>query len=281
MIAKKELLYEADRKGYAVPAFNYSDIWDLMAIVEAAEDEKAIVMVSGNPLVMEIFGVEMNAAMGKVVTERAKTPVLHHLDHSFKEEMCYKAIDCGIPSVMMDASKFPLDENIAITRRVVDYAHAKGVIVEAELGLIRGRGIEGDFTGGRYLVDVDECKKMANEVKIDSLAIGIGNAHGFYKGKPELDFDRLEEVNRAVDIPLVLHGGTGIPEEDIRRAIKGGINKVNVGTIIHCTYMNSLREELNRAGENPYTLDVMKSVKEKIKEIVKQWIRVCMSDKRA
>lgn len=116
---------------------------------------------------------------------------------------------------------------------------------------------------------------------MDSLAVGIGSAHGFYKGKPELNFKRLAEINKAVDTPLVLHGGTGIPQEDIQRAIKEGINKVNVGTIIHCTYMNNLREELNRAGDNPYTLDVMKAVYPKVKEVVKRWIRVCMANGKA
>jgi len=108
--------------------------------------------------------------------------------------------------------------------------------------------------------------------------VGIGSAHGFYEGKPEINFKRLAEVNEAISIPLVLHGGTGIPEEDIKKAIKNGINKVNVGTIIHCTYMNGMRSELNRLGENPYTLDVVKPVMDEIKVVVKNWIRVCMAD---
>ncbi|GHV66840.1 fructose-bisphosphate aldolase [Spirochaetia bacterium] len=281
MIAQKDLLIKAGEMGYAVPAFNYSDIWDLKAIIEAAEEERAIIMVSANPLVIEAFGVELNAAMGKAVMEKASVPVLLHLDHSFSEEMCYAAIDAGFPSVMMDASKYPLEENIKIVNRVVDYAHKRGVIVEAELGRIRGKGIEGDFTGDDFLVDPAECVTLVKESGADSLAIGIGNAHGFYKGKPELNFKRLEEVNNAVDVPLVLHGGTGIPEEDIRKAILGGINKINVGTIIHCTYMNNLKAELNRLPENPYTLDVMKPVREKIKEVVKGWIRSCLCTNRA
>jgi len=281
MIASNDILLKADAEGYAVPAFNYSDIWDLQAIVEAAEEERAIIMISANPLVMAAIGTHMNAAMGQAAMEDAKTPVLQHLDHSFKEELCYDAIDHGFHSVMMDASKYPLNENIAIVKRVVDYAHARGVIVEAELGRIRGAGIEGEYTGTDFLVDPEECKELVKRTGADSLAIGIGNAHGFYKGKPELNFKRLKEVNDVVDVPLVLHGGTGIPAEDIQKAIKGGINKVNVGTIIHCTYMNGMREELNRLGENPYTLDVVKPVKEKIKAVVKEWIRVCMCSGRA
>ena len=116
---------------------------------------------------------------------------------------------------------------------------------------------------------------------MDSLAAGIGTAHGFYKGKPELHFDLLAKINAAVKVPLVLHGGTGIPEEDVRRAIKSGINKVNVGTIIHCTYMNAVRRELTARGENQYTLDIMKPARAAVVQVVKQWIKVCMADGKA
>lgn len=282
---EKNILYElfarSDKEGFAVPAFNYSDIWDFMAIVEAAEEEHAPVMISSNPLVIDAFSPEMCGAIGVTGAGKAKTTIIPHLDHCFKEDMCKKAIDSGFKSVMIDGSKYDLDENVALTKRVVEYAHERGVFVEGEIGKIRGKGIEGDFAGGDYLVNVAEAAEFVQRSGVDSLAVGIGNAHGFYKGKPEINFERLRQVNEAVDIPLVLHGGTGIPEEDIRMAIRNGINKINVGTIIHCTYMNHLREELNRVGENPYTIDVMQPVKEKIKKVVKGWIRVCMADGKA
>lgn len=277
----KELLRNADKNGYAIPSFNYSDIWDFLAIIEAAEEERAPVMLASNPLVVEDIGVELCGAFGKAAMSKANVPLIHHLDHSFKVDMCKAAIENGYPSVMIDASKYELDENIRIVKEVVEYAKPRRVHVEAEIGRIKGKGIEGEFEGGDYLVQVDEAVKLVRETGVDSLAIGIGTAHGFYKGKPEINFKRLAEVNEAVDIPLVLHGGTGIPEEDIRKAIKYGINKVNVGTIIHCTYMNSMREELEKSGPNPYTLDIVKPVKEKIKEVVKMWIRVCMANGKA
>jgi fructose/tagatose bisphosphate aldolase len=123
--------------------------------------------------------------------------------------------------------------------------------------------------------------RLVAETKVDSLAVGIGTAHGFYQGAPEIRFDRLAEIDAAVDTPLVLHGGTGIPEADVRRAIKAGIAKVNVGTIIHCTYMNTVRAELIARGENAYTLDVMKPVRAAIREVVKRWIVTCMADGKA
>ena len=277
----KELLRNADLGGYAIPSFNYSDIWDFLAIIEAAEEENAPIMIASNPLVVTDIGVEICGAFGRAAMEKAKIPLIHHLDHSFTVDMCKAAIDHGYPSVMIDASKYPLDENIRQVKEVVGYAHPRNVYVEGEIGKIKGKGIEGDFKGGDFLVEAAEAIELADNTGVDSLAVGVGTAHGFYEGKPEINFRRLAEVNEAISIPLVLHGGTGIPEEDIRKAIKNGINKVNVGTIIHCTYMNNMREELNRRGENPYTLDVVKPVKEKIKAVVKAWIRTCMADGKA
>jgi ketose-bisphosphate aldolase len=278
----KKLLKEADEGGYAVPSFNYSDIWDFKAIVEAAEEERAPIMIASNPLVVAELGAETCAAIGKVAMAKAKIPLVHHLDHSFSIEMCKECIDFGYPSVMIDASKYDLETNIKIVKEVKDYAEKKHVHVEAEIGRIKGKGIEGDFKeGDDFLVKVEDAVTIARETNVDSLAVGIGSAHGFYVGKPKLNFERLDEVNKAIDTRLVLHGGTGIPEEDIRKAIANGINKINIGTIIHCTYMNSLRKELNRVGENPYTLDVMKAIRNDIKEVVKMWIRMCMANGKA
>ena len=276
-----ELLMAADKGGYAIPSFNYSDIWDFLAIVEAAEEMRAPVMIASNPLVAEMISVEICAAMGIAAMEKATIPLCHHLDHSFTVEMCKSAVDCGYPSVMIDASKYDLERNINDVKTVVDYARVRGAHVEAEVGKIKGAGIEGEFKGGDFLVEVADAVELVEATGVDSLAVGIGTAHGFYEGKPEINFKRLAEVNEAVKIPLVLHGGTGIPEDDIRKAIQNGINKVNVGTIIHCTYMNNLREELNARGKNPYTLDVVKPVMEKIKDVVKMWIKVCMVDGKA
>jgi fructose/tagatose bisphosphate aldolase len=138
--------------------------------------------------------------------------------------------------------------------------------------------VEGVYAGDDFLAQVDEVVRFVRETGVDSLAVGIGTAHGFYRGKPEIHFDRLEEIDAAVSVPLVLHGGTGIPEQDVRRALRGGINKVNVGTIIHCTYMNTVRAELQRLGENAYTLDVMPAARAAVREEVKKWIRVCLAD---
>jgi ketose-bisphosphate aldolase len=275
------ILRAADAGGFAVPAFNYSDIWDFLAIVEAAEELEAPIFISSNQLVVTDIGIELCGAFGAAAMAKARVPVIHHLDHSNKVAICKAAVDYHYPSVMIDASARPLEENIATVKEVAAYAHARGVFVEGEVGRIQGMGVEGMYTGNDFLARVEDCERFVAESGVDSLAAGIGTAHGFYKGKPEIHFDLLEKINKAIKVPLVLHGGTGIPEEDVRRAIRGGINKVNVGTIIHCTYMNAVRAELNARGENPYTLDVMKPVRAAIKEVVKSWIRVCMADGKA
>ena len=277
----QKLMKEAEEGCYAIPAFNYSDIWDFLAIIKAAEELRAPIMIASNPLVVGEIGVEICGAIGTAAMAKAGVPVVHHLDHSSSVELCKAAVDNGYPSVMIDASGHDLETNIKMVKEVVDYGHARQVHVEGEIGKIKGKNVEGEFIGGDFLVEVDEAVRLAEATGVDSLAIGIGTAHGFYEGRPEINFARLAEVNEAVKIPLVLHGGTGIPEEDIKRAIKNGISKVNVGTTIHCTYMNAMREELNRNGENPYTLDIVRPVMEAVRSVVKHWIKVCMADGKA
>jgi len=275
------ILRAADAGGFAVPAFNYSDIWDFLGIVEAAEELEAPIFISSNQLVVTEIGIDLCGAFGAAAIEKAGVPLIHHLDHSTKIDICKAAVDHSYPSVMIDASSKPLEVNSATAREVVQYAHPRGVHVEGEIGRIKGMGIEGAFTGKDFLARVDDCVRFVAESGVDSLAVGVGTAHGFYEGKPEIHFDRLAEINDAVSIPLVLHGGTGIPREDVRQAIRGGINKMNVGTIIHSTYMNAVRAELNARPVNPYTLDVMKPVRAAIREVVKEWIRTCMADGKA
>ena len=146
----KKLLRKADENGYAVPSFNYSDIWDFKAIVQAAEEEEAPVMIASNPLVVGELGAKFCAGFANAAMDQAEVPLIHHLDHSFTLEMCRDCIDSGYPSVMIDASKHDLETNIQMVRQVMDYARHKHVHVEGEIGKIKGKGIEGDFKGGEF-----------------------------------------------------------------------------------------------------------------------------------
>jgi ketose-bisphosphate aldolase len=277
----KEMFKKAEMGGYAVPAFNYSELWDVLAIIEAAEEEEAPVMFCSIPKVIKAISPEICGAIGLAAMKKATTNAIHHLDHSTEVSLCKAAVDFGYPSVMIDGSLLPLEDNIKAVKEVVEYSHARGVHVEGEIGKIKGRGYEPSSNGDDFLVNVEEAVRLVKETGVDSLAVGIGTAHGFYEGTPVLNFKRLEEINKAIDIPLVLHGGTGIPEADVRRAIKLGINKVNVGTQIRFTFTSAVQEELNKSGPNIHTVDLMEIAKAKVKEAVKIWIRVCMANGKA
>lgn len=270
----KVILRNCRKTKTAIPAFNYSDMWDLIAIARAAEQQQTDLIVASNPLVVKMLGAGLCQAMVSSLNDQVSVNLFNHLDHSASIRMCIEAIDAKYPAVMIDGSKENLEENIRITSEVVEYAHRNGVIVEAEIGRIKGKGIEGDFEGGVFLAEVEEAEELVRKTGVDMLAVGIGTAHGFYTETPKIDFDRLQEIAAKINIPLVLHGGTGIPDADIQKAIRNGISKVNVGTIIHATYMNSLRQELIREKADPYTLDVMNMVLPCIEEVIVDRIKV-------
>jgi ketose-bisphosphate aldolase len=269
----RRLLLERRSGRKAMPAFNYSDMWDLKVIAETAAEAGQPVLVASNPLVAEAIGVELCQAMVVALKAQTGASLFNHLDHSTTVELCVKAIDAGYPSVMIDGSAQDLETNIRMVKEVVAYASRRGVVVEAEIGKIKGRGVEGGSKDLDFLARVEDAIELARRTKVDTLAVGIGTAHGFYTSKPELNFRRLEEIAAAIPNPLVLHGGTGIPDADIRRAISLGIAKVNVGTMIHCAYMNAVAAALRKAGENPYTLDIMREALPAVKEVLEDRIR--------
>lgn len=277
----KALFKAADEGGYAIPMFNYTDLWDQLAVIEAAEELHAPIMFASIPKTVNEIGIDVLGAIGKIRMEETDLPIIHHLDHSNSIELCKKAVDAGYPSVMIDASKESLEDNIAATKAVVAYAHQHHVCVEAEIGRIKGRDYEASFEGGDFLVQVQDAVKLVESTNVDALAVGIGTAHGFYQGKPEINFHRLAEVNEALDLPLVLHGGTGIPAEDVRKAIRNGINKVNVGTQIRYTYMSSVANIVQEKGAVTHTIDIMHEARPHIKAVAREWILVCMADGKA
>lgn len=264
---------KADKSDYAVPAFNFNDIWDMEAIIQAAEEEHSPVMLMAVPRVMRCIGLETGAAMVKAAAEKSSVPVFLHLDHCNEVDYCKECVDAGFPSVMIDASAFPLEENIRMVKEVCMYAHAKGAYVEAELGRVMGNNEEGCYQGEDFLIQVPDAVHLVEETGVDSLAVGIGTAHGFYQGKPKIHFDRLEEVNQAISIPLVLHGGTGIPTEDFHRAIDNGIDKVNIGAALRYAYIMSLKPQLAAAQPTDHPLDIHANARQAIKAAAIEGIR--------
>jgi tagatose 1,6-diphosphate aldolase GatY/KbaY len=276
----KNILREAKRQGFAIPAFNYSDIFEFIAIVESAKELNAPVYAASAMVTVNSVGLEYCAAFGKVAYEKYEGKVYNHLDHCTDVEICKRAVDNGYHSVMLDASRLPLETNIAMTQEIVSYAHRYGVLVEAELGQIAGRS---DETEEVCQVEIERptpesCVRLAKETGVDSLAIGIGNQHGYYDKYPKLNIDLLREVCGMVDIPLVLHGSTGLHADDVRRCIAAGVSKVNIGTAIHHAYKASLAATVASDFDSKTVADIALAAKDAMKCVIKEWIKICGAD---
>ena len=268
----KELFLNYRATQRCLAAFNVNDNYDLKAVVESAEELKTNVMVMTYPPVAELNSLEVFRALIDGFQKLSDFPIYLHLDHSTSVDLCKRAVDAGYDSVMIDGSQVSLAENIAMTKTVVDYAASAGVVVEAEIGKIMGRGVTVK-SDADFLASAADVKNLYEATGVDIIAVGIGTAHGFTPTEPKIHFDRLAEIAQAVPNPLVLHGGTGIPDADIQRAIRMGMSKINIGTIVHTTYMKHAKMELDKAGASAYPPFIMEKVLPKIKEVVKDRLR--------
>ncbi|MBR2339509.1 MAG: class II fructose-1,6-bisphosphate aldolase [Clostridia bacterium] len=241
--ASKELLEKAKKEGYAVPAFNAENLEMVQAIISAAEYAHSPVMIQTTPPTVKYIGAETMYAMVSTIARMASVPVALHLDHCSVYEDVISAIEAGYSSVMFDGSKLSFDENVSIAKRVVEYAKKRGVTVEAELGTVGGKEDNVTAEGSMY-TDPAEAEQFARDSGVDMLAVAIGTAHGFYKGEPKLDFDRIEKISSMTKIPLVLHGGSGVPEDSVKRAISLGMSKVNFATELRCAATKGVRRVL-------------------------------------
>ncbi|MBS4206697.1 ketose-bisphosphate aldolase [Bacillus sp. FJAT-50079] len=247
LITMKELLTVANEHKFAVGAFNVADSSFFRAVVEEAENINSPAIIAIHPSELEFLTDEFFSYVRHRVYE-SRVPFVLHLDHGGSIEEVLRAIRCGFTSVMIDGSLLPYEENIAITKKVVDLAHALGVSVEGELGTIgnTGNSIEGGVSKIIY-TEPAEARDFVNRTGVDSLAVAIGTAHGIYPKdiKPELQLDILEEINALVDIPLVLHGGSSNPDSEIAQSIKLGVGKINISSDMKYAYFKKAREILN------------------------------------
>ncbi len=232
LVTLKSVLDHSMEKGYAVGAFNFNGIEDARGIIEAAEEKNSPVILMASTSAVKYFGgARPCAAFVKALADASSAPVVLHVDHCTDLAMIKDCVDAGFSSVMIDASSLSFEENVAKPAAAVDYAKRYGVSVEGELGRLGGREENVDVSDrDANMTDPAAVEEFVKRTGIDALAIAIGNAHGFYKGTPKLDFDRIIACRSLVDCGLVLHGGTGIPEADFIRAVKCGMNKINVGT---------------------------------------------------
>lgn len=279
-----DILNDAYKNHYAVPAFDYFGMYDAKAMIEVAQELKSPVIMMTLAPFMNSFDAKVWVAFIEAIAEKASVPVFTHVDHSPSVEQCFAAVDAGFDSVMIDASAEPLEENIRKTKLVVDYAHARGVAVEAEMGHIKSgkTSIEGGYEDReQFLVQTNEAAELVKATGVDFLAVGIGNQHGFYVEEPKIHFDRLMEVNEALGIPLVMHGGSGLPRDTMQQSIKNGITKVNVATDIATAFGDALRTEMNNQGEHAMFLRACNPAMEAAKVMIRRWIETCMSSGKA
>lgn len=283
LVSMKEMLNKAKAEGYAVGQFNINNLEYTQAILAAAQEEQAPVILGvSEGAARYMGGFKVCVAMTKAIMEESNitVPVAIHLDHGSSFDKCKEAVDAGFTSVMIDASHHPYEENIEITSKVVEYAHSKGVSVEAELGTVGGQ--EDDVVAdGVIYADVEECKDLVKRTGIDCLAPALGSVHGPYKGEPKLGFAEMEQIGNETGMPLVLHGGSGIPLKDIQKAISLGTAKINVNTENQISSAKAVRETL---AANPDVYDPRKYLgpaREAIKETVIGKIREFGSNGKA
>lgn len=279
-VTTKQMLADADRNGYAIGAFNVENMEMVMAVIKAAQEMKAPVILQTTPSTVKYAGLALYLANVEAAAKAATVPVALHLDHGSSFELAMQALRTGYTSIMIDGSHESFEENITVTKRVADACRPSGIPVEAELGKVGGKEDDLECDDPGY-TDPDDAVKFVNETGISSLAVAIGTAHGIYKGEPKLDVERLSEIRKVVSIPLVLHGASGVPDEAVKECIRRGISKVNFATELRIAYSDGVKEFLKA---NPDAFDPKKYGTvgmEHVTALVKQKIEVCGSKNRA
>lgn len=234
LVGFNEILEIAEKGGFAIPAFNVYNMETVMGIIEAAEEMNAPIILQSYSRLFTNKEAYYLAPIVLAAAKKAKVPVCFHLDHGAGEREVTRALTYGCTGIMIDCSTLPLEENIAETKRIAEKCAYVGIAIEGELGHI---GSVNDEKMCEY-TDVDEAKKYVEETGVAALAVMVGTAHGHYKQAPVLDIDRIKAIKDKTGIPLVLHGGSGVPDDQIIAAVKAGIRKINFGTDVCCSFLN-------------------------------------------
>lgn len=282
IITTREMLLDAKKKKYAVPAFNIHNLETIRVVVDTAKELKSPVILAATPSTVEYSGPEYLVAIAQAASLKHSIPIALHLDHYHDMELIKKYIDLGFSSAMIDASNDPFEENIRKTKEIVKYAKKRGVSVEAELGRLVGQEDELIVDEKNFaFTDPDLAAEFVRETDIDTLAVAIGTAHGMYKSEPRLAFDILAQIKEKVNIPLVLHGASGVPDKSVEKAIELGICKVNIATELKIPFADAVKKFFK---ENPDANDPRKYMvpgKNAMKEIVMKKIKLCKSEGKA
>ncbi|KFC07329.1 tagatose 1,6-bisphosphate aldolase [Trabulsiella guamensis ATCC 49490] len=278
IISTKYLLQDAQTKGYAVPAFNIHNAETIQAILEVCYEMRSPVILAGTPGTFKHIAFEEIFALCEAYSASYDMPLALHLDHHESLADIRNKVNAGVRSAMIDGSHFPFDENVKLVKSVVDFCHRHDCSVEAELG--RLGGVEDDMDvdeESAFLTDPQDARRFVAETGVDSLAVAIGTAHGLYTKQPKIDFARLEKIRAVVDVPLVLHGASDVPDEFVRRAIELGVCKVNVATELKIAFAAAVKKWFadNPDGNDPRYY--MRVGMEAMKEVVRNKINVCGS----
>ncbi|HHT46106.1 MAG TPA: class II fructose-1,6-bisphosphate aldolase [Firmicutes bacterium] len=282
LVTLRDILGKAEKGGYAVGAFNANNMEIVQAIIESAVEERSPVIIQASQGAIKYAGLDFIVSMVMTAAESADVPVVLHLDHGTDFSQVMRCIRHGFSSVMYDGSRLPLNENISITKKVVEVARAVGVSVEAELGKIGGT--EDDVSVDErdaLFTDPQEAKIFVEETGVDALAVAIGTAHGVYKGEPKLDFPRLRKIKELTDVPIVMHGSSGVPDAAIRQAVELGVSKINIDTDIRQAFVRSAVAYMK---ENPDNIDprkILAPAKESAKKIIREKMRLFGSSGKA
>ena len=274
-VTSEKLLLDAQKGGYAVGAFNVENMEMVMAVIKAAEEMNAPVIMQTTPSTVKYAGLDYYLANVKAAAERADIPVALHLDHGSSYGLAMQALRTGYTSIMIDGSHEGFEDNVVLTKAVVDACRPSGIPVEAELGKVGGKEDDLDGGDGDGYTDPNQAKEFVERTGASSLAVAIGTAHGLYKGEPKLEQERLSNIRQVVSVPLVLHGASGVPDEAVREAIRRGICKVNYATELRIAYSNGIKEVLKT---DPDIIDPKKYGaigKKYVKTFVMEKIRNC------
>ena len=266
----QDTLTELHKQKRAILATNFYNLETLQGIMRAAKTENSNIILQLSESSLKYMGLEMAAKMAFQAIKEFEVEAWIHLDHGATVELVQKCLDAGFHSVMIDASEKPFDENIRITSEVVKRAQKYGANVEAELGYVAKLN---QSQGKKGFTQPAEAKRFVNATGVNALAVAVGTAHGFYKEEPKLELGLLEEINQAVDIPLVLHGGSGVPDISLQKAIKCGITKINLATETKNTFMKQLKNELNNTDEIDLRI-VFPKATAKVVELISNKIKV-------
>ena len=280
LVTLKDILADARADRYAVPAFDCVEDVMVRTVLETAQASRAPVIVMCLEMDLEGNGWVYLPELVKAVSRHHDIPIVMHLDHADNLDAIARAAECGFTSVMFDGSRMPFDQNVRLTKAAVEIAHRRGISVEGELGHVGGANLEETAMIDSVLTEADEVARFVEETDVDALAVSIGTAHGVYRALPELNIERLKELNAASGVSLVLHGGSGTPDGQIQDAVRNGISKLNIFADQRLAMFRGLKRSAMQERPDPLPRQLFGPIREELAKLVDEKIELLMAKNR-